>query len=255
MTTVDSIPHGRFCWVELAARDQAAAKTFYQSLFGWGVQDSPMGPDAYYTRLKLGDRDVGGPYTLTADQNGVPPHWALYVAVAEADDTVRKAEGRGGSAAAPAFDVMELGRMAILKDPGGAHLPVWQARAHKGFGVVNEPGAFCWGELWTNDPAQAQSFYTGLFGWGAKPDPKTGYTEWTDRGESFGGMLQIQPEWGPVPPGWGIYFQVLDCDKTAARVRELGGQVKMEPRDISETGRFAVLVDPQGAVFQVIALR
>jgi hypothetical protein len=254
MTTVTTVPPGGFCWAELGTTDQAAAKAFYQGLFGWAATDTPMGPGAVYTTLKLGDRAAGALYTLGAEQKGAPPHWMLYVAVASADEAAGKAESLGAKVVAPPFDVMELGRMSVLQDPGGAHLSIWEARSHKGFGVVDEPGAFCWGELMTKDTAKAVAFYTQLFGWGAKPDAKTGYTEWTQGGRSIGGMLQIQPEWGAMPPNWGAYFQVSDCDQTVAKAKELGGRAEMEPRDLPGIGRFAFLADPQGAHFLVIAL-
>jgi uncharacterized protein len=254
MTTVTSIPPGGFCWVELGTTDQKAAKGFYQGLFGWTADDRPIGPDAVYTMWKLRDRDVGAAYTLRPEQQGAPPHWMLYVAVASADEAARKAESLGAKMVAPPFDVMDVGRMAVFEDPTGAHLSIWEARIHKGFGVVDEPGAFCWGELMTKDTAKAARFYTQLCGWGTKPDAKTGYTEWTQGGRSIGGMLQIQPEWGSMPPNWGAYFQVNDCDQTVAKVKELGGRAEMEPRDLPGTGRFAFLSDPQGAHFLVIAL-
>ena len=66
--------------------------------------------------------------------------------------------------AAGPFDVMDYGRMAVLLDPTGATLSVWQAKTHPGILVHNQPGAFCWGQLNTSDTAMAESFYTALFG-------------------------------------------------------------------------------------------
>jgi len=254
MATKDGIAPGGFCWVELGTSDSEGAKAFYSSLFGWVPDDQPMGPGMTYTLLKHGGRDAAALYAFPPDQKGVPPHWMVYVSVASADDAAKKAEGLGAKVVMAPFDVAEHGRMAVLADPTGAHFSVWQSRKNKGLGVVDEPGAFCWGELATKDPAKAAPFYTALFGWGTKGDPKGAYTEWTHGGLSIGGMLPITPEMGDMPPSWGVYFQVKACDAAVAQAKELGAKVMVEPRDIPGTGRFAVLADPQGAVFCVITL-
>ena len=80
------------------------------------------------------------------------------------------------------------------------------------------------------------------------------YTSFSLDGRMIGGMLEIQPEWGDVPPNWGVYFAVENCADAAARIAELGGTIIMPETEIPEIGRFAVASDPQGAVFTVIAL-
>jgi uncharacterized protein len=67
-------------------------------------------------------------------------------------------------------------------------------------------------------------------------------------------MMAIRDEWGPMPPAWLNYVQVKSCDETAARASSLGGKVCMPPTDLPNTGRFAMLQDPQGAMLYVIAL-
>ena len=81
MANIDKHPAGSFCWVELATTDQNAAKTFYTSLFGWAVEDSPMGPDDFYSMFKLSGRNTGAAYTMRKEQRaqGVPPNWMLYI--------------------------------------------------------------------------------------------------------------------------------------------------------------------------------
>ena len=254
MATMNGIAPGRFCWVELGTSDQAAAKAFYSGLFGWTPDDQPMGPEFFYTLLKHGGRDAGALYGLMPDQKGVPPHWMIYVAVASADDTAVKAASLGARTIMAPYDVMDLGRTAIFEDPTGAPFSVWEARRNKGLGVVDEAGAFCWGELSTKDPRKAEPFYRGLFGWGTQGDPKGPYTEWTQGGQPIGGMMKIAPEWGDMPPHWGVYFQVNDCDAAVAQAKGLGAKAMVEPKDIPGTGRFAVLADPQGASFSLVTL-
>ena len=79
MANIESTKPGSFTWIELAASDQHAAKPFYTSLFGWTFEDSPMGPNEYYTMFQLEGRNVGAAFTLREEQNAmhVPPHWDL----------------------------------------------------------------------------------------------------------------------------------------------------------------------------------
>lgn len=254
-------PAGNFCWFELGTTDTTAATTFYTTLFGWNHQDNPIpcesGEAGVYTMLRLGDKEVGALYQLGPHQAGAPPHWMPYVAVENADETMRKVFELGGEVLLPAFDVMEIGRMGVFKDPTGAVLSIWQPKEHCGTDVANgEPGSACWCELATPDTATAKTFYTGLFGWGTKESEFTPYTEWLNGAQPIGGMIGpdgLQCE--GVPPHWLTYFTVTDADGAAAKAQALGGRVIVPPKDIPNTGRFAVLTDPQGAAFAIIQMQ
>jgi uncharacterized protein len=247
---------GSFSWVELATTDTAAAKAFYTALFEWTYVDNPMGPDMVYTRLQLRGRDVGALYPQAKEQRdqGIPPHWMSYVTVQGADASAAKAKELGGTEILPPFDVMTYGRMAVLQDPTGAVLSLWEPREHIGVQVRDEPNALCWNELYTRDTASAAAFYRGLFGWRDKTD-KGGYTEWHRGDTPVGGMMAIAPEWGPMPPHWLSYFLVSDVDATIARAARLGGGAMMPARDIENVGRFAILKDAQGAEFAIVKLQ
>jgi predicted enzyme related to lactoylglutathione lyase len=158
----------------------------------------------------------------------------------------------GGEVVAPAFDVFDFGRMAVLKDPTGAIHNVWQAMKNTGLGIINEPGAFCWGQLNTSDTAKAEPYYTALFGWTAKTgtDANMTYTEWMLGGVPIGGMMSLPPG-APAPSHWLVYFAVDDCDAMAAKATSLGATTYVPPTDIPGTGRFAVFADPQGAAFAI----
>jgi predicted enzyme related to lactoylglutathione lyase len=154
------------------------------------------------------------------------------------------------------MDVAEHGRMAVLRDSTGAVINLWQAKQHIGVGLWGEVGTFCWSELLTRDTAAAAKFYTALFGWKTKVTEGAGfpYTHWQNDGADIGGMMAIMKEWGPMPPNWVNYVQVQNCDETAAKATSLGGKVCMPPTDIPNTGRFAMVQDPQGAMLSLIAL-
>jgi predicted enzyme related to lactoylglutathione lyase len=253
MPEVTSHPPGSFCWIELGTTDQNAAKEFYGKLFGWTFVDTPMGPDSVYTIFKLKGRDVAAAYTLDPKQQpGAPPHWMIYVAAADADATARRSAELGGEVLTGAFDVFDLGRMAVLKDPAGAVCNVWQAGKNTGLGIHNEPGAFCWGQLNTSDTAKAEAFYKALFGWAAKTGSDGGmtYTEWTLGGVPIGGMMAL-PADAAAPSHWLAYFAVDDCEKMAAKAAALGAATHVPPTDIPGVGPFAVFADPQGAAFAI----
>jgi predicted enzyme related to lactoylglutathione lyase len=248
MPHVDKHEPGDFCWIELGTTDQNAAKQFYVSLFGWVANDMPMGPDSFYTIFRLDGRDCAAGYTLTTQEKGVPPHWNLYIAVENADDASHKAVQLGAKVLAPAFDVFDAGRMAVLQDPTGAVFTVWQAKKNAGIGIVNEPGALCWADLNTPDRQKASEFYSGLFGWTITPGEgkdASGYLH-IKNGEKFIGGI---PPTDNVPPSWLIYLYVADVDASSRKAKELGANFYMPPTSLEGVGRFTVLADPHGAVF------
>jgi uncharacterized protein len=249
-------PAGNFCWFELTTSDQKAATEFYTKLFGWNHVDNILPDDAgVYTTLRLGDKEVGALYQPGPQQPPIPPNWSAYVAVDSADKAAAKAAELGGEVVLPAFDVMEHGRMAGIKDPTGAILFVWEPKVHLGADLVNSVGAACWVELMTRDAASAKAFYTSLFGWSTKESDFMAYTEWMNVGQPIGGMLRMEgAEFEGVPPHWMIYFMVEDCDATTEKAQSLGGEIHVPPTDIPKTGRFSVIQDPQGVAFSVFKL-
>lgn len=258
MQEVTQYPSGTFCWVELATTDAAAAKQFYTSLFGWQANDIPIGPDMVYTMLLLEGKDVAALHTMGAEQQaqGFPPHWASYISVDDVVATAERAASLGANILMPPTVSMEYGHMAMVQDPTGAIFGLWQPNQMIGAKLVNIPGTLCWNELDTRDAARASDFYTGVFGWEAKTttDGPMPYTSYINQGRMAAGMMQMTAEWGDIPPHWAVYFAVENCDASVEKAQALGGSVITPPTDIPNTGRFAVLQDPQGAVFMVIKM-
>jgi predicted enzyme related to lactoylglutathione lyase len=253
MAHIENNPPGSFCWVELGSPDQNASKQFYQPLFGWDVTEFPMGPSGVYAIFRLDGRDTGGCFELTPQmkEQGVPPHWMLYIAAASADETAAKAAEAGGKVVVPAFDVTEVGRMAVLQDPTGAMFSLWQAKLSKGIGIAGVPGTLCWADLSTPSQETAAAFYKTVFGWEVAPGEHdtSGYLH-IKNGEQFIGGIPPAAHRNPnAPPHWLLYFLVDDCDASAAKAKELGAKFYLEPMTMEGVGRMAVVADPQGAVF------
>jgi uncharacterized protein len=251
MAEVSEYAPGTPCWVDLASTDADGVKAFYGAVFGWEFDD--MGPDAAgYNLCVLGGRTVAGLGPTMGE--GQPSAWASYVCVEDADTAAKVVESAGGAVLAPPFDVFTVGRMAVCTDTTGAAFSVWQPGDTKGAQVVNEPGAFTWNELNTRDVQSAKAFYQTVFGWASKTSDMEGmsYTEFQLDGKSIAGMLPM-PEMVPanMPAYWLVYFAVADTDATVAKVTGLGGTLMFGPMD-TPAGRFAVLMDPAGAVFAVI---
>ena len=111
-------------------------------------------------------------------------------------------------------------------------------------------GRFVWHDLMTSDPKAAARFYTEVAGWGTQVFEPMAYTMWTAGGTPHGGVMQLPPD-AEFPPHWLAYLSTPDIDATLAQAKALGGKVVIEPTDIPDVGRFAVLHDPQGAAFAI----
>ncbi|HZU27136.1 MAG TPA: VOC family protein [Bryobacteraceae bacterium] len=255
MPQIDSHPPGAFCWLELMTSDQTAAKQFYGRLFGWEANDSPMGPDQTYTIFQLGGGAAGAAYTLMADQKeqGVPPNWMLYVATESADSSAARATELGGAILGGPFDVADYGRMAIIRDPQGAVIALWQAKSNPGLTITGVPGTLCWADLSTPDQAGAKAFYSAMFGWEITPgqNDSSGYLH-IKNGDAFIGGIPPSHQSNPnSPPHWLAYIAVTDCDATANLAKDMGAQLYLPPMSIENVGRMSIIADPQGAVFAI----
>jgi predicted enzyme related to lactoylglutathione lyase/membrane protease YdiL (CAAX protease family) len=258
MTITQAHAPGTFCWAELLTTDAHAAKRFYTGLFGWSFQEIPIGENAYYTMFEVGGKWISALHQMGPEQTaqGIPPNWLSYISAESADRTVARAQELGATVLMEPFDVFDSGRMGVIQDPTGAVVGLWEARNHAGAGIVGEPNSLCWNELYTTDVDRAAGFYSGLLGWEPQKQPMGDfvYTYFKHGERMSGGMMQIVPEWGPMPPHWTVYYAVDDCDAKTALAESLGGKICMPPTDVPEVGRFAMIEDPQGAAFAIIKL-
>lgn len=113
-------------------------------------------------------------------------------------------------------------------------------------------GRFVWYDLMTTDPAKAEAFYTKVCGWSTEPwGSPTPYTMWKANGTPIGGVMPVQNP--GAPPHWLAYISCPDVDQTVKTSESLGGKTYVKSKDIPNVGRFAILSDPQGALFSAFA--
>lgn len=241
--------HGVPCWVDLASPEPDASAAFYGGLFGW--EPVPSGPAGVFT---LAGKVVCG--LAPAPTPDTPAAWTTYVAVDDVESTVEVVAREGGQVLAEPTAVGPEGRMASFADPGGARFGVWEAGERPGAQLVDEPGTLVWSELLTRDVERVEPFYREVFGWvdEAGTGEEEDYAVWKAGSAPVGGMLPMGAGFpDDVPPLWMTYFGVRDADATAAEAERLGGTVCVAPTD-EQAGRFAIIGDPHGAIFSVIAL-
>jgi uncharacterized protein len=235
---------GTFCWVDLGTSDLSGSRAFYEPLFGWEADEVPEGSGGY-TMMRRDGHHVAALYPK--QDEGVPTAWLSYVAVDDLDATLDRAGGLGAATVTDVFAAEPHGRGAVIADPTGAVLGLWQGGEHPGAGLVNAPGALTMNELDTGDVERAAEFYRQAFGWSVQRIPQAEPPYWTitNGGRLNGGARELDA--GAPGPFWLAYFAVDDAEAATQHARALGGRVLAEPFAIP-AGRFAVIADPQGGV-------
>ncbi|MER7929663.1 VOC family protein [Streptomyces sp. NPDC096057] len=245
---------GTPCWISLTVHNQQAALDFYRDLFGWQGEVGPPETGGYAI-CTLKGKPVAGIEAMTPE-SGLPdrPMWTTYLATDNLDNTIKSATEAGGTVKMPPMDVTDRGRRAVIADPTGAAVGLWQPDTFKGAGIVNEHGALTWNELVTPDVPAAATFYSSILPLTTKRSEMPGaegYTEFQVAGRTVGGMMDL----AQLPPGtpshWQAYFHVDSVDEVVAAAVHAGANVLAPPFDMA-AGRMAVLADPQGGVFSII---
>ena len=250
----EETPVGAPIWIDLFTSDPERSRVFYGELLGWTSTDPNPDYGGYFNFTK-GDSLVAGGMRNDGTQ-GVPDLWNVYLAVENAEATVAAATASGGAVIVPAMALDEMGSMAVVTDAGGAAVGMWQPGTHKGMGVLAEPGAPAWFELHTRDYDASVRFYQDVFRWDAKTMSDTPDFRYTTLGEGESAMAGIMDSSGFLPEGvpahWAVYLAVEDTDAAVKTTQELGGSLIM-PAEDTPYGRIAVVADPTGAQFRLVA--
>ncbi|MEP6504073.1 MAG: VOC family protein [Betaproteobacteria bacterium] len=253
--------HGTPIWYELMTQDPLAARRFYAAVVGWNIDESPpAGSTMDYRMISAEDALVGGVFTLTADMTGqgARPCWLMYIGVDDVDACAAAIVAAGGRVDVPAFDIPDVGRIAMVADPQGAPFYVMRGSSDENSNACDpgKAGHGAWHELHAADGAQALGFYMDRFGWGKSGAVDIGpmglYQLFTIDGRDMGGIMTD----AAFPrPAWLVYFRVDGIERAAARIAEAGGQVINGPMEVPGGGWIVNGVDPEGAMFALTGTR
>lgn len=248
MPIEDAFPHGTPIWVDHQSADQPASCRYYRELFGWevGPADPAMGGYSLATARGVAVTVLG-----PLPNPSVPTAWTVYFAVDDLEAAAAATVDAGGSVLLAPGETVPGVRLAIVADPAGAVFGLWQRQERNGPWLRDEPGAVDWLELVAADPAATYPFYERVLGVGVSEmrvgDEPYGLFDVGDR--SVAGAYRSD---GEDEPHWLLYFNVADLDAAVVRATELGGTLRTEPQSAAGVGRWAEVVDPQGAVFGLL---
>ena len=252
-------PAGTPIWYELLTNDAAASTAFYEDVLGWMVQPAQPGDPKHYQTLDTGKGGmVGGMMQLTEEMraHGAKPTWLFYVGVADVDATATRAGELGGKVLMPAFDIANIGRIALLADPQGIPFYVMRATGEGTSTAFDRTGmGKCnWNELATPDQAAGNAFYEKLLGW-TYPDkmamPGGDDYVFIAVGETrIGATMKQAPS---APQGWQFYFRAPDIDAAVEKVKKAGGKVHAGPMEVPGGDKVIVASDLHGVPFGVAA--
>jgi uncharacterized protein len=268
MSERDEYPSGVPCWVDIAHPDPRATAEFYEKLFGWKfVGPGPMPDGGEYFVARLRGRDVAGVSSTPAEGAPPGPAWNTYVTVGSAEESAAAVTDAGGTVLVEPFDALPAGRMAVVADPAGAVLLLWQARDRQGAQLVNEPSAWSMSILNTRDVEGAKAFYGAVFGWVPEmfgdritlwrlPGYVGGEPSQPVPRDVIAAMAPMSAELFPddMPSHWAVDFWIADADAAAATAAGNGGTVIAAPHEAPPFRR-AVIADPGGASFSVSQLQ
>jgi predicted enzyme related to lactoylglutathione lyase len=257
---------GSFIWYELMTPDPDGAKAFYDAVVGWNVETQSQFPNGYRMIGRSDGGFAGGVLPLTDEmqQHGARPTWLGYIYVPDVDASVGSIERTGGKALMPAFDVPNVGRVAMITDPQGAPFyimkptpPAGDPNGKSDVFSIDQAQRVRWNELATSDPDAGLDFYRREFGWGQEGEMDMGemgkYRFIQSNGVNIGAIMR-KPAQLPVSL-WTYYVGVDDIDRAVDAIKAGGGQIFNGPMEIPG-GEFALnAMDPQGASFGLVGPR
>jgi uncharacterized protein len=253
-------PHGTPIWYEIATKDPATTKAFYEAVAPWTIGEAAEGSPVDYRMIDTGGGDfAGGLANLSGDDApGMAPGWKFYIGVDDVDAAAEAVTAAGGMVTMPPFDLEGVGRMALVADPQGNPFYIMRGASPEDstvFARGGEMGKCSWNELATSDAEGGNAFYAKVFGWtypDRMPMGEMGdYTFIDCAGQALGATMKAGMPGQPT--GWQFYFRVPDIDAAAAAVTANGGAVHMGPMEVPGGERIIVASDPAGTVVGFVA--
>jgi predicted enzyme related to lactoylglutathione lyase len=241
---------GKIVWNDLITEDAAAARSFYQGMFGWTFEDTRGPGGGSYVLARSGSTYVAGmvPVRPRADGRELS-RWLPYVSVADVDAALSRATAEGAKVAAGARSV-GLGRVAAIIDPEGAVIGLARSNIGDPDDATTAPGAgrVTWTELISNDPASAAAFYGSVVGFQPRTIARRGgeYTMLANLGKDRAGILRNPT--GSWSPAWLTSFGVDDVMAAVKKTEALGGKVLLPPSPALRENTMAIVADPAGAI-------
>lgn len=256
MPTIDAPLVNRPAWFDLSTSDLAAAKALYGELFDWSFFDAGEAFGHYTMAHVPSGRPAAAIAPKMPGQEQMPTVWTVYWGTSDMEATIARIDAHGGRLMVPPMDIPDTGRMAIAVDPEGAVFGLWQANPFGGAGIEGEHGAMCWSEVNCRDGAANAAFYAAVFDLTPQALDMPGVVYHTlhprDGGEAVCGVLQMDAQWGDIPPNWMPYFAVADLQRANAIWTQHGGTTLAGPI-ASPYGQIMVVQDPQGAYLSYMA--
>lgn len=246
------------CWADLLAEDKERATGFYAALADWEVGDpgAEMGGYSIMVGQNAAVAGVMGPPPGRDDLP--PPCWTPYLHTTDIAHTAARATELGGQVYLPPQHVAARGWFALVADPSGCVVGLWQPDGFDGFGRWGETGAFAWGEAQTWDAPATRDFLCALLGLEWTPMEGPGEIEYylvnAPGEEPAFGVLGLSADVPKDYPGqWKLYLAVEDADEARSAVIGLGGQAQGEPFD-TPFGRITFVTDSEGAAVGLVAM-
>lgn len=243
---------GHIVWHDLLTNNVDRAQRFYAELLGWEYRiehasDFVWQPgEADYPLIIANGEAHAGIVSMGTD---VLSHWVAYVIVDIVDAVVKKAMTLGGTIHRTPFNVPGVGRSAMLQDPQGASIcPYLPAHSYP-----PPEGTFLWDELITDQIESAKIFYQQLFGWQTYDIDSYTVLQCAN-GHSIAGAIKQQ--WSISRPSvWVPYLATEDIDVAIAQAKHLGAKIHVKKTMRPNVGHVALLTDPVGALFGLLALK
>jgi predicted enzyme related to lactoylglutathione lyase len=245
------IHNGKLVWVDLITTDTKKAVQFYSTVFGWQAQ---YFDDEKYVELRRDGRLICSVVLFEDEQaQDGDARWLVSISVDDVDEATERAVTNGGSILESPADLPDRGRYSVVSDSRGAVLMLLRAT---GGDPIDDPillDEWAWAELWTDDPAEAESFYKSLVGYDSLRFTDASGEERVLLGSDGKARATIVSlPWDDVEPNWIPYIPVANVADTLQRIEDAGGATLVRSDDSDDSGvTVAIVIDPTGGVFAI----